>query len=165
MQMSDKDIIRAYKEAKDGRKQIGILADLNACPRDHIVEILSEAGVYKKPGKKPAKKEDIPKVSKAIFKEKPMPEKGTKKMRSKIIKQLAETTEKTSVVVLDDKADIYVSKEVARLLTENIDVIEEGIKGMEQELFKLREAIAIRKEEYEAYIAFIKRVKTKGEEA
>ena len=68
MQMSDKDIIRAYKEAKDRRKQIGILADLNACPREYIVNILSEAGVYNKPGKKPAKKEDIPKVKRTVVK-------------------------------------------------------------------------------------------------
>lgn len=148
MQMSDKDIIRAYKEAKDGRKQIGILADLNACPRDHIVEILSEAGVYKKPGKKPAKKETVPKVKAARVRKAPVPE-----------VEMGGLPDPAP----DDKGDIYVSKEVARLLTENINVIEEGIKGMEQELFKLREAIAIRKEEYEAYIAFIKRVKTKGE--
>ena len=81
------------------------------------MEILSAAGVYKKPGKKPAKKEEI-----------------------------------------------YVSKNVGRLLTENLDNIEDSIRGMEQELYKMQEAIRIRKQEYEEYIVFLKTVKTKGEE-
>ena len=117
MEMSEKEIIKSFEEAKDRNKQIRVLADLNGCPRDQIVEILSAAGVYKKPGKKPAKKEEI-----------------------------------------------FVSKNVGRLLTENLDNIEDSIRGMEQELYKMQEAIRIRKQEYEEYIVFLKTVKTKGEE-
>lgn len=68
MQMTEKEIIRSYKQALNKRKQIGVLADLNACPREDIVNILSAAGVYNKPGKKPAKKEDIPRVKKTKVK-------------------------------------------------------------------------------------------------
>ncbi len=66
--MTEKEIIRSYKQALNKRKQIGVLADLNACPREDIVNILSAAGVYNKPGKKPAKKEDIPKVKRTVVK-------------------------------------------------------------------------------------------------
>lgn len=44
MQMSNEDIVREYNQAKSPMKQIAILADMNACSRQEIVEILKEAG-------------------------------------------------------------------------------------------------------------------------
>ena len=41
MQMSYGEIVRSYKEAKEPRKQIGILAELNAVGKDEIAKILS----------------------------------------------------------------------------------------------------------------------------
>lgn len=164
MQMTEKEIIRSYKQALNKRKQIGVLADLNACPREDIVNILSAAGVYNKPGKKPAKKEDIPKVKRTVVKAvksggvSAMPEDAKKEMDENIRRQLEEI--KTSV----SEEDVRVSKEVAELLNENIDNIENSIKRMRKELFELEMSIAKREEDYDRYMAFMKRVKVKGGE-
>lgn len=162
MQMTEKEIIRSYKQALNKRKQIGVLADLNACPREDIVNILSAAGVYNKPGKKPAKKEDIPKVKRTVVKAvksggvSAMPEDAKKEMDENIRRQLEEI--KTSV----SEEDVRVSKEVAELLNENIDNIENSIKRMRKELFELETSIAKREEDYDRYMAFMRRVKVKG---
>ena len=53
MQMSDAEIVRSYKNAKDKRSQVGVLAELNACSKDLIREILSRNGIdAPKPGRK-----------------------------------------------------------------------------------------------------------------
>ena len=58
MQMTNEEIIKSYKEAKDKKKQIKILADLNTCDANIIKEILIEAAprVYKRAAKKPEEK-------------------------------------------------------------------------------------------------------------
>lgn len=48
MQMSYGEIVRSYKEAKEPKKQIGILADLNAVGKDEIAKILYNAGEINK---------------------------------------------------------------------------------------------------------------------
>ena len=164
MQMTEKEIIRSYKEALNKRKQIEVLSDLNACPREDIVNILSAAGVYNKPGKKPAKKEDIPRVKRIKIKAvksgevSAMPEDAKKEMDENIRRQLEEIKAETSV----REEDVRVSKEVAELLNENIDNIENSIKRMKKELFELEASIAKREEDYDRYMAFMKRVKVKG---
>ena len=45
MVMTNEDIVRSYKEAKDRRAQIKVLAELNVCPQELIIEILKEGGV------------------------------------------------------------------------------------------------------------------------
>lgn len=45
MQMSNADIVKMYREAKDKKAQVEILADLNACEKDKIISILKEGGV------------------------------------------------------------------------------------------------------------------------
>lgn len=45
MQMNEEEICRSFKEAKDHRKQVGILADLNCCSRDEIRRILMKNGI------------------------------------------------------------------------------------------------------------------------
>lgn len=45
MTMSNDEIIRAYMQSKDQRKQIGILADLNGCDKEKIRTILIHHGV------------------------------------------------------------------------------------------------------------------------
>lgn len=53
MQMSDSEICRSYREAKDKRSQVGVLAELNACSKDYIREILQRNGIdAPKPGRK-----------------------------------------------------------------------------------------------------------------
>lgn len=45
MTMSNEEIIRAYLQSKDQKKQIGILADLNGCDKEKIRTILIHHGV------------------------------------------------------------------------------------------------------------------------
>lgn len=47
MTMTDKDIILDYNQAKDKDAQIGILADLNQCSKEKILEILKTGGALK----------------------------------------------------------------------------------------------------------------------
>lgn len=44
MTMTKSEIVRDYNQSKTPLKQIGILADLNQCTKQVIVEILREAG-------------------------------------------------------------------------------------------------------------------------
>lgn len=60
MQMTENEIVRNYREAKNKREQVTILADLNRCEKEEIVEILLKNGVdqrelprKRKPRKKP----------------------------------------------------------------------------------------------------------------
>lgn len=65
MQMSYGEIVRSCKEAKEPKKQIGILAELNAVGKDEIAKILYDAGEinkmtcgqYQRHGKKAVKTE------------------------------------------------------------------------------------------------------------
>ena len=49
MQMTDNEIKRQYKEAKNKKQQIGILADLNCCSKEEIESILGIAQEDNKP--------------------------------------------------------------------------------------------------------------------
>lgn len=49
MEMSNDEIIRRYKQAKHKASQIQILAELNACPKSKILEIVSDSIVPKHP--------------------------------------------------------------------------------------------------------------------
>ncbi|MBR4668417.1 MAG: hypothetical protein IKO76_06645 [Butyrivibrio sp.] len=44
--MDNNEICRSYKEARNKKSQIGILAELNLCSTKDIIEILKEGGVY-----------------------------------------------------------------------------------------------------------------------
>ncbi len=45
MEMTAHEIVRSYKEAKDKKKQVGILAQLNLCTPEDIKKILVEGGI------------------------------------------------------------------------------------------------------------------------
>lgn len=49
MQMTEKEICKRYREAKDKRLQIGILAELNATSKEFIKEILERGGEMGRP--------------------------------------------------------------------------------------------------------------------
>lgn len=68
MEMTNEEILRNYRQAKDRRTQIRILADLNQCGTVRIVEILTEGGI-------PA--EELPEIKKhkAPLQEEPKPKK------------------------------------------------------------------------------------------
>lgn len=61
MEMTDSEIVRSYKEAAQKNKQIGILAELNDCPKDEIKAILARSGV-KLRGIKIKDEEPVPKL-------------------------------------------------------------------------------------------------------
>jgi len=46
MQMTNDEIIRSYRTAKDKKKQIVILSQLNTCSKNEIVQILKDAGLH-----------------------------------------------------------------------------------------------------------------------
>lgn len=45
MEMTAHEIVRSYKKAKDKKKQVGILAQLNLCTPEDIKKILVEGGI------------------------------------------------------------------------------------------------------------------------
>lgn len=55
MEMTDGQICREYKSAKNKRVQIRILADLNQTSQEVIIKILKENGLYGNPVKVPTK--------------------------------------------------------------------------------------------------------------
>lgn len=64
MQMTEKEIIRSYKEAKRKQEQIKILADLNTCQKEDIRKILREAGLdVPATGNRYTKKKEEPEAS------------------------------------------------------------------------------------------------------
>ena len=44
MEMTNADIYKSWREAKDKKEQVKVLADLNCTTQEHIVEILREQG-------------------------------------------------------------------------------------------------------------------------
>ena len=59
MQMSNEDIVKEYRESKNKKGQIQILADLNACEREKIVRILTSHGEMEEKKPKAAGKEKV----------------------------------------------------------------------------------------------------------
>ena len=45
MQMQNSEIVRSFNEAKNKGKQVKILAELNFCSKEKIMDILKEAGI------------------------------------------------------------------------------------------------------------------------
>lgn len=70
MQMTESEIVRSYREAKNKRNQIEVLADLNTCTPDDIRAILKNNGVDLRGGsfKKKVTKEDAPEEKAAVTK-------------------------------------------------------------------------------------------------
>ena len=62
MQMDKGEILRSFNNANSKKKQVGILAELNAVPKDTIIDILIEQGVSEKELPKRRK----PKVDKPV---------------------------------------------------------------------------------------------------
>lgn len=58
MTMAAEEIVREYREARNKKAQIKILADLNLCTKDEIIEVLRSKGV-EIPEKKTKQKPDV----------------------------------------------------------------------------------------------------------
>lgn len=61
MEMNENEIVRSYRESKNKKQQIDILADINCCKPEQIKEILKKNGVDLRGGNYRAKKEETPK--------------------------------------------------------------------------------------------------------
>ena len=48
MEMSNEEIVRRYRQAKNKRSQVNILAQLNCCSKDEIIEVLKQEGITDK---------------------------------------------------------------------------------------------------------------------
>ena len=64
MQMSDTEILSSFREAKDPKKQIGVLADLNAVNPDEMQRYLHQLGApVQLPRENPRKAQNPPKAT------------------------------------------------------------------------------------------------------
>ena len=61
MEMNENEIVKNYRESKNKKQQIDILADMNCCKPEQIKEILKKNGVDLRGGNYRAKKEETPK--------------------------------------------------------------------------------------------------------
>lgn len=48
MEMSNEEIVRRYRQAKNKRQQVNILAQLNCCSKDEIIKVLKQEGITDK---------------------------------------------------------------------------------------------------------------------
>lgn len=64
MEMSNEEIVRRYKQAKHKAAQIQILAELNACPKSKILEIVADSITPKHPA--PAQPKEQQETVKAV---------------------------------------------------------------------------------------------------
>jgi len=74
VQMSEKEIVKNYKEAADKRNQIKILADMNCCSKEEIKDILRDNGIPeaelgKKGSGRPPKAKPAPTAKETVFRQ------------------------------------------------------------------------------------------------
>jgi hypothetical protein len=109
MEMNENEIVRSYRESKNKKQQIGILADINCCKPEQIKEILKKNGVDLRGGNYRAKKEEAPKEDAKAAP--PIPERKIEIPEEQIVK---------------DKLPRIVRK----TLEEDLDFIEEQLKEL-----------------------------------
>lgn len=120
------DITASYRGAKDKADQIGILAELNACDKEDIIQVLREAGF--EPVEKPATKRGRKKAAeKPDAESKDEPKKGTRA-------KSAQKTQKAAVREEPEKVPDEIPASVRSLicgrlvlLQERIDCVRESI--------------------------------------
>lgn len=138
MQMTEDEIRRRYNEARYKNKQINILTELNACPREDIAGIL---GVELKPERKPRAKK---------------PKNTTPKANGIHVIKKAEYEAQQKA-----EAAFTVSRAVADELMEHVDAIEERINRLYKERQEYDESIAREKKLYEEFLNYVKSLKVK----
>ena len=143
MEMAVVEIVSSYKNAANRNKQIQILADLNACTKRDITELLEAAGIsvpkrkYSEEEKKIMTVHDVIKEPESVLKE---PKNDIKESKNNIkesknnIKELKndikkpETREQTTVVL---------NETVALILFGRLDEIEARLRILESQKKKL----------------------------
>ena len=136
MEMAVVEIVSSYKNAANRNKQIQILADLNACTKRDITELLEAAGIsvpkrkYSEEEKKIMTVHDVIKEPESVLKE---PKNDIKESKNNIkepkndIKK-PETREQTTVVL---------NETVALILFGRLDEIEARLRILESQKKKL----------------------------
>ena len=129
MEMAVVEIVSSYKNAANRNKQIQILADLNACTKKDITELLEAAGIsvpkrkYSEEEKKIMTVHDVIKEPESVLKE---PKNDIKESKNDIKK--SETREQTTVVL---------NETVALILFGRLDEIEARLRILESQKKKL----------------------------
>jgi ribosomal protein L16 Arg81 hydroxylase len=109
MEMNENEIVKNYRESKNKKQQIDILADMNCCSPEQIKEILKKNGVDLRGGNYRAKKEETPKEdAKAAS---PVPERKIEIPEEQIVKN-------------------KLPRIVRKTLEEDLDFIEEQLKEL-----------------------------------
>jgi len=140
--MTEGEIVRSYKDAKDKNKQISILKDLNGCSTYDICQVLIKNGVEianppKKRGRKPASKNAEAEVKANMSKEE-VSTNGSGEQGDKIEKNIttpmpsAETHEDTKV-----KADV-IPNAVRRICEQRIETLTGEIMAIEKEVEEIQ---------------------------
>ena len=130
MTMSNDEIIRAYLQSKDQRKQIGILANLNGCDKEKIRTILIHHGVKlptpgrpKKEVKEPTVKIEKRKASDVL----PVPKEEPKVVRVPVPEKKKEPLPLSVIMALQKRIDeIEIEKKELTVEQEEIIKFLEG---------------------------------------
>lgn len=119
MQMTEFEILMSYRQAKEPKEQVKILAELNSTTIEHINEILKSQGVDGRVLPRPRKKKE-----KTITSDTPKENvKNTNKTKTKKVK--------TSINSVDDVTDyIYELLKRKKELSDEIDKINEILKDI-----------------------------------
>ena len=126
MTMSNDEIIRAYLQSKDQRKQIGILADLNGCDKEKIRTILIHHGVKLPTPGRP--KKEIKEAQEKIEKKREAAVKIEKRKASEVLPIPMETPE----VVRET-----LTKKLEPLPMSVVTALEKRIEEIDVEIFEL----------------------------
>ncbi len=169
MEMTQEEIVKRYKEAKDQRKQISILADLNACKQNDIIDVLTAAGVVteaKKRGPKPGTKQhplkERKKQEKAVNSNKEIIQKlrdANRKLLedNKKLEQRAKEAERLSATLESEcvKAAENIPEFVQTLVFDRLEQLNATIVGIEQQLESINETKKVYEEEYKQLAEYI----------
>lgn len=134
MQMTEGEIRRSYREAREKKKQIRILAELNACSVAEIQAILD--------GKKPER---------ASVKRGPKPKAA--RVKKAETKEVPETA----------PAIVFISRRVADELVEHLEELEERRTRLLKELNEIQKSVDEAEKTYAEFLEYVTAVKVKEE--
>lgn len=132
--MTEGEIRRSYKEARAKKKQIRILAELNACSVAEIQAILD--------GRKP---------------ERPSAKRGPKPKAARVKKAETEEVPETAPVI------VYVSRRVADELVEHLEELEERRTRLVKGLNEMQKSADEAEKTYAEFLEYVTAVKVKEE--
>ena len=158
MQMTEGEIISSYRQAKEKGKQVTILAELNACTKGQIEDILTEAGYLKngKPRKGPVPKNAIKPVAGA----KPEKPKTEKSPKIKAVR-IAPKEEKP---INTPSGYVPVTRSVRNTMNQKLLDMRENINRLTIEHDKLGRDIARSQADYDDFFGFVMKTVVKEDD-